>query len=126
MPARPVVGFDLDMTLLDSRPGIRLSMQALAAETGVGIDAELVLSRLGPKLDNELAQWFPIDDVPAMCDRYRAHYYNHCVDGGTLLLPGARESVDAVRQRGGRVLAITRSQKRSPSAASTKSESKST
>jgi phosphoglycolate phosphatase len=102
-----VIGFDLDMTLLDSRPGIRKSMQVLAAETGVDIDAELVLSRLGPKIDVELAQWFPSEDVPAMCDRYRAHYYEHCVDGGTLLLPGARESVEAVRARDGRVLAIT-------------------
>jgi phosphoglycolate phosphatase len=107
MPARLAVGFDLDLTLLDSRPGIRKSMHALSAETGVAIDAELVIGRLGPKLEDELAEWFPPDDVPTMCERYRAYYYVHCVDGGTLLLPGARESIDAVRARGGRVLAIT-------------------
>jgi phosphoglycolate phosphatase len=102
-----VIGFDLDMTLLDSRPGIRLSLGALSAETGVPIDADVVIGRLGPKLEDELAHWFPIEDVPAMCARYRAHYYEHCVDGGTFLLPGARASVEAVHARGGRVLAVT-------------------
>src|SRR5689334_7543536 len=105
MPDPLVVGFDLDMTLLDSRPGIRLSLNALSTETGVPIDADVVIGRLGPKLEHELAHWFPLEDVPAMCERYRAHYYDLCVDGGTLLLPGARESVEAVHARGARVLA---------------------
>jgi phosphoglycolate phosphatase len=107
MPHAPVVGFDLDMTLLDTRPGIRLSMNALSAETGVPIDADVVIGRLGPKLEDELGNWFPIEDVPAMCTRYRDHYYELCVDGGTLLLPGARESVEAVHALGGVVLAVT-------------------
>ncbi len=46
-----VVGFDLDMTLVDSRPGIAATLRALSAETGVFIDAELVVSRLGPTLE---------------------------------------------------------------------------
>jgi phosphoglycolate phosphatase len=102
-----VVGFDLDMTLLDSRPGIAASMRALSEETGVPIDVDVVLNRLGPKLEVELAEWFPPEDVPAMCVRYRDHYHEHCVDGGTLVFAGARESVDAVRARGGTVLIVT-------------------
>ena len=39
------VGFDLDMTLVDSRPGIRASMDALAQETGVPIDVDVVIAR---------------------------------------------------------------------------------
>src|SRR5471032_1313391 len=101
------VGFDLDMTLVDSRPGIRASMNALTQETGVPIDVDVVLARLGPKLEWELAQWFPPDDVAQMCERYRWHYWNHCVGTGTLLLAGAQASVDAVRARGGRVLVVT-------------------
>jgi phosphoglycolate phosphatase len=58
-----VVGFDLDMTLVDSRPGIRASFEALSAETGVDIDVDMILSRLGPKLESELARWFPPDLV---------------------------------------------------------------
>jgi phosphoglycolate phosphatase len=101
------VGFDLDMTLVDSRPGIRLSMAALTQETGVPIDVNVVINRLGPKLEWELAQWFPADQVAHACKRYRAHYWEYCVDGGTLLLPGARAAVDAVRARDGRVLIVT-------------------
>ena len=52
MPA--AVGFDLDMTLIDSRPGIRAAYQALTAETGVLVDADLAVSRLGPPLRAEL------------------------------------------------------------------------
>jgi phosphoglycolate phosphatase len=101
------VGFDLDMTLVDSRPGIRLSMDALAQETGVPIDVDVVIGRLGPKLEWEMAQWFPADQVTHACKRYRAHYWKHCVGDGTILLPGARVAVDAVRKDGGRVLVVT-------------------
>ena len=101
------VGFDLDMTLVDSRPGIRASMEALTRETGVPIDVNVVIDRLGPKLEWELAHWFPADRVAHACKRYRAHYWEHCVGGGTLLLPGARAAVEAVRARDGRVLVVT-------------------
>ena len=102
-----IVGFDLDMTLVDSRPGIRASMAALTQETGVPVDVEVVIERLGPKLEWELAQWFPAEQVAHACKRYRAHYWEHCVDGGTILLPGAHAAVDAVRARDGRVLVVT-------------------
>jgi phosphoglycolate phosphatase len=101
------VGFDLDMTLVDSRPGIRASMAALTEETGVPIDVEVVIDRLGPKLEWELAQWFSAEQVAHACKRYRAHYWEHCVDGGTILLPGAHPAVDAVRARDGRVVVVT-------------------
>src|SRR5690349_2122948 len=102
-----VVGFDLDMTLVDSRPGIRASMSALARETGVPIDVDLVLGRLGPKLESELAHWFPPEEVDARAQRYRELYWDACVGDGTQLLPGARASVDAVRERDGRVVVVT-------------------
>ena len=68
------VGFDLDMTLIDSRPGIKAAYVRLAAETGVYIDTDLVVSRLGPPLEDEMANWFPADEIVAACDRYRAMY----------------------------------------------------
>ena len=51
------VGFDLDMTLIDSRPGIRAAYRALTAKTGVWVDADLAVTRLGPPLRTELAEW---------------------------------------------------------------------
>ena len=41
------VGFDLDMTLVDTRAGIHACALRLGQELGVDIDADLVVSRLG-------------------------------------------------------------------------------
>jgi len=101
-----VVGFDLDMTLIDSRQGIGEVYRVLAAETGVPIDADLASSRLGPPLETELAEWFPVADVPAMAVRYREIYRAYAIER-TPLLPGAAEAVDAVRAAGGRVIIVT-------------------
>jgi phosphoglycolate phosphatase len=101
-----VVGFDLDMTLVDSRPGIAATLRALSAETDTAIDAAIVVGRLGPPLEDELACWFPPKEVEAACDRFRALYVDFGVSG-TLLLPGARESVAAVRAAGGGVIVVT-------------------
>jgi phosphoglycolate phosphatase len=101
------VGFDLDLTLVDSRPGIRASMTALARETGVPIDVDLVVARLGPKLEWELAQWFPAERIDAMAARYRELYWDDCTGDGTHLLTGAQEAVDAVRARRGHVVIVT-------------------
>lgn len=100
------VGFDLDMTLVDSRPGIRAAYRALSAHTGVPIDADAAAERLGPPLAQEMARWFPAPEVPAAIAAYRALYPSHAI-GPSRLLPGAREAVAAVRAAGGRVLVVT-------------------
>jgi phosphoglycolate phosphatase len=101
-----VVGFDLDMTLVDSRPGIATSLTALAAETGAHLDVDVIVGRLGARLEDELACWYPRDEVPAVADRYRALYADLGVPG-TVLLPGAADAVAAVRADGGRAVVIT-------------------
>lgn len=107
MPAHSLtVGFDLDMTLIDSRPGIKAAYLALSAETGTPIDADLVVSRLGPPVDHELRNWFPADAVAATADRYREIYPTHAIVPSPAL-PGARESIAAIRERGGRVIVVT-------------------
>lgn len=100
------VGFDLDMTLIDSRPGIRAAFERLSAETGVHIDADLAVTRLGPPLDEELAEWFPADQVAAMGDRYRELYPDFAI-APTLAMPGAREAIEAVHRHGGRAIVVT-------------------
>ncbi|MEV4916437.1 HAD hydrolase-like protein [Streptomyces tirandamycinicus] len=104
---RPLtVGFDLDMTLIDSRPGIRAAYRALSAETGVWIDADLAVTRLGPPLEQELAHWFPDDRIPEMGDRYRELYPAYAISP-TPAMPGAREAVAAVQAMGGRAIVVT-------------------
>ncbi|MGW2118557.1 HAD family hydrolase [Streptomyces zhihengii] len=100
------VGFDLDMTLIDSRPGIHAAYRALSAETGVWIDADLAVTRLGPPLEQELAHWFPEERIQEMGDRYRAVYPEYAIEP-TLAMPGAREAIEAVRAVGGRAIVVT-------------------
>lgn len=102
----PVVGFDLDMTLIDSRPGVGATYRALAAETGTEIDVALVTSRLGPPLELELANWFPAAQVQSAADRYRALYPNLAVPE-IVAMPGADAALAAVRRAGGTPLVIT-------------------
>ncbi|MCE7079082.1 HAD family hydrolase [Streptomyces sp. ST2-7A] len=104
--APPIVGFDLDMTLIDSRPGIHATYTALAAETGVFIDADLAITRLGPPLEQELEHWFPAERITEVADRYRALYPGHGI-AATPAMPGAAEAMTAVREAGGRVLVVT-------------------
>ncbi|MFG2194603.1 HAD family hydrolase [Streptomyces sp. NPDC048639] len=100
------VGFDLDMTLIDSRPGIKAAYEVLAAETGTYIDVDLAITRLGPPLEDELAHWFPEERIAAMGDLYRSLYPAHAI-APTLAMPGAREALAAVRGLGGRAIVVT-------------------
>nr|WP_189131744.1 HAD hydrolase-like protein [Wenjunlia tyrosinilytica] len=100
------VGFDLDMTLIDSRPGIKAAFDALAEETGTFIDTDLVVTRLGPPLEIELAHWFAAERIEAMTLRYRELYPVHAI-AGTAAMAGAREAVDAVHRHGGKAIVVT-------------------
>ncbi len=100
------VGFDLDMTLIDSRPGIRACYLALTERTGTYVDADLAVTRLGPPLEEELAHWFPAEAIAATADLYREMYPTYAV-AATPALPGAREAIAAVREAGGRAIVVT-------------------
>ena len=101
-----VVGFDLDMTLLDTRPGIMRVWDALSAATGVHVDSELAASRLGPPLSVEVAEWVPADQVDAFVEHYRALYPDHAI-ADSLPLPGVVDALAAVRRWGGRSVVVT-------------------
>ncbi|HEY1639707.1 MAG TPA: HAD hydrolase-like protein [Streptosporangiaceae bacterium] len=100
------VGFDLDLTLIDSRPAIMAAWTALAAETGATIDLAAVDRRMGSKLEDEAAYWFPPAQVEAATAGYRRHYVR-VAPALTTALPGARESIAAVRAAGQRAVIIT-------------------
>lgn len=100
------MGFDLDLTLADTRSGIAAVYDALSAESGVFIDSALIVTRLGPPLASELANWFPADQVPAMADRYKELYPGIAVPA-TLPMAGAAAALAAVRAQGGRAVVVT-------------------
>jgi phosphoglycolate phosphatase len=100
------VGFDLDMTLIDSRPAIMAAWQAVAAETGVHIDLDEIDVRMGIKLEDEVAYWFPAAEHESAADCYRRHYVA-LAPALTTLLPGAAEAIAAVRAAGERAVIVT-------------------
>ncbi|MGW6902894.1 HAD family hydrolase [Streptomyces sp. NPDC054940] len=105
-PPQHTVGFDLDMTLIDSRPGIHACYKALSERTGTYIDADLAITRLGPPLEEELINWFPAEQVAAIADQYREMYPTIAI-AATPAMPGAREAIAAVRNAGGRAIVVT-------------------
>ena len=67
-----VVGFDLDMTLIDTTPGFGAVLRALGDELGVAFPVEEMTAALGPPLELMLAPHLPAEDIPAAGDRFRA------------------------------------------------------
>ncbi len=105
-PRPLVVGFDLDMTLIDPRRSIRSALAALSEESGVAIDAQRVVGTLGPPLEVALGPWFEGADLEHACRRFRqihGPFLTHQTDP----MPGALEAVDAVRRSGGKTLVVT-------------------
>jgi phosphoglycolate phosphatase len=104
---RLVVGFDLDMTLVDSRPGILATLEALEVETGARVSGnEMLDALLRRNLDLEFKERFPAADAVRWADRFRELYVTFGVPG-TEALPGAPEAVAAVRDLGGRTVVVT-------------------
>ncbi|WP_091678957.1 HAD family hydrolase [Amycolatopsis marina] len=101
------IGFDLDMTLIDPRPGMVAAMDALAAETGLPLDGEYFAAHLGPPLDHVLRDFgAPEADLPWLVARFR-ETYPEIVIPRTVALPGAEDTIKAVRAAGHQVLVVT-------------------
>ena len=100
------VGFDLDMTLVDSADGIVLSVQHVIAQYGIDADGEEIRSTIGLPLDQVFPRWLPDEPYDVLLAAYRAHYREHGIPL-TRPMPGARDAIAAVRDRGDRVLVVT-------------------
>jgi phosphoglycolate phosphatase-like HAD superfamily hydrolase len=101
-----VVGFDLDMTLIDTAPGFGAVLVALGAELGVDFPVAEMTARLGPPLETMLAGHLAEDAVGPAGDRFRELYPDHAV-ASVPVLHGAHEAIAAVRRHGGRVVVVT-------------------
>ncbi|GAA1165619.1 HAD hydrolase-like protein [Nocardioides aquiterrae] len=101
-----VVGFDLDMTLIDTVPGFAGVLRALGAELGVEFPVEQMTAKLGPPLDQVLEPYLEADAIAAAGDRFRALYPQHAI-ADVPVLAGAHEAIEAVRRYGGRVVVVT-------------------
>ncbi|AKU17964.1 HAD family hydrolase [Luteipulveratus mongoliensis] len=104
--AELVVGFDLDMTLVDSRAGIVACMHhALGKHGGSATDEEL-WPLIGAPLYDNLALFLPEEKVEAAAQDYRAAYLIDAVDM-TTAMPGSHDLLAAIHERGGRVVVVS-------------------
>ncbi len=94
------------MTLLDTRTGIKIVWDQLSALTGVAVDSDLAVSRLGSPLVAEMANWVAAEQVEEYVERYSSLYPTHAIEPAELLA-GARESLEVVRRAGGQTLVVT-------------------
>jgi len=105
-----VVGFDLDMTLVDSAEGIADALMKVFADHGADVRRDDVLATIGLPLDMVFPMWLPDESYEQLLDEYRDHYGRFGIPKSRLL-PGAREAVDAIHAVGGRVVVVSAKKK---------------
>ena len=91
---RLVVGFDLDMTLIDTVPGFREVLRALGREVGVEFPVEEMTKALGPPLDLILQPHLAQEAIQPAVDRFRALYPEHGIES-VAAMAGAHEAIAA-------------------------------
>ncbi|HET8601088.1 MAG TPA: HAD hydrolase-like protein [Segeticoccus sp.] len=103
---RFTIGFDLDMTLVDSREGIVATMRAALRDQGVTVDDHQLWPHIGEPLEQTLGRYISGEGLDRACADYRREYLRSAVPV-TTLLPGARESLEAIHDLGGHVIVVS-------------------
>ncbi|MFW6033789.1 MAG: HAD hydrolase-like protein, partial [bacterium] len=103
---RPVVGFDLDLTLVDSADAILATFREAARRLDVEVDPVTVWRQIGRPLEENWAVLVP----PARVAEGVRLYRELAPEVGvplTTLEPGAAAAVDAVRSHSGQVVVVS-------------------
>jgi len=100
------VGFDLDLTLVDSHERIVSAFIRALADLGVELSRDQLTPHMGLPLADTAAAVGAAVDVDALVLRYR-HYYDEADAPRTLPMPGAVEALRAVRAAGGRSVVVS-------------------
>jgi phosphoglycolate phosphatase len=106
LPAPLTIGFDLDLTLVDSHERILSAYIRALGDLGVEVSREELTPHLGMPLVHTAAAVGAAVDADALVLRYR-HYYDEPDAPRTLPMPGAPEALRAVRAAGGRTLVVS-------------------
>jgi phosphoglycolate phosphatase len=101
-----MIGFDLDMTLVDSRDGITFTMEQVLEELNVHVSREELFKTIGLPLWDTFPKWMTPDQIDPAVARYRELYKTVGIPI-TTVLPGARESLDAIHAAGGRTMVVS-------------------
>ena len=94
-----VVGFDLDMTLIDTGPGSPTCSGPWVPKLDVEFPVAEMTTRLGPPLELMLEPYLEADAIAAAGDRFRA-LPDHAI-AGVPALAGAHDAIAAVQAHGG-------------------------
>lgn len=92
------IAFDLDMTLVDSRPVSRRALERLVSEYDADLDIETLMSAYGLPL----SRWLPPNIEGALFRRLQAHHI-----GSAVPMPGAHLALAAVRNIPARTVVVT-------------------
>ncbi|HET7474508.1 MAG TPA: HAD hydrolase-like protein, partial [Dermatophilaceae bacterium] len=106
MAEPPAVGFDLDLTLVDSRERIISAYVRALRDIGAEVTREALEPHLGIPLAMTAAAVAPAVDADALVLRYR-HYYDEPDAPVTQPMPGAADALRAVRDAGGRTVVVS-------------------
>lgn len=101
-----VVGFDLDLTLVDSHERVISAYIRALGDLGVQVSAEELTPHLGMPLSDTAVAVGAAVDADALVLRYR-HYYDEPDAPRTLEMPGALEALRCVRATGGRTVVVS-------------------
>jgi phosphoglycolate phosphatase len=92
------IAFDLDMTLVDSRPVSQRALERLVCEYGAQLDIDTLMSTYGLPL----ARWLPASIDGALFRTLQAQDIALAV-----AMPGAAAALAAVREAGARAVVVT-------------------
>ena len=106
MIAPLTVGFDLDLTLVDSHERIISAYIRALRDLGVEVSSEDLVPHLGIPLTHTAAAVAPAVDADALVLRYR-HYYDEPDAPRTRPMPGAVDALRCVRAAGGRTVVVS-------------------
>src|SRR5665811_845436 len=106
MIAPLTVGFDLDLTLVDSHERIISAYIRALRDLGVEVSSDDLVPHLGIPLTHTAAAVAPAVDADALVLRYR-HYYDEPDAPRTRPMPGAADALRCVRSAGGRTVVVS-------------------
>ena len=108
MSKQCAVLFDLDGTLIDSNEIIIESYQTVLKKfiPETEFSRELIITFIGPTLEQVFSRYRPKDVVDEMIDVYRDHYKKH-EDKTIKLYPGVVEGLQALKALGAKLSIVT-------------------
>ncbi len=101
-----MIGFDLDLTLIDTRQAFRVALEHLARARGHVLPVPEVLERIGLPLDEMFSPWLDPSQLDDAVAELRASFMTDGLPHLTAMA-GAVELTECIRATGGRVIVVT-------------------